>query len=707
MKQILQNLGNGETELVEIPVPAVCPGHLLVRSVASLVSLGTERMLVEFGRAGMIGKALQQPEKVRQVLDKIRTDGLLPTFEAVRAKLDEPIPVGYCNAGVVVAVGEGCDGFRIGDRVASNGPHAEYVLVPKNLCAHIPDNVTDEDAAFTVAASIALEGIRLLAPTLGERVVVIGLGLIGQLAVQLLRANGVEVLGADLDPAKCALARSFGAQAIESGTQSLVDTAALFSRAQGVDGVLIAASTKSSALVNDAARICRHRGRVVQVGATGLELERKPFYDKEISLHVSCSYGPGRYDTAYETQGRDYPIGHVRWTEKRNFEAVLQLLSAGSLKPAPLVTHRHAFSDALQAYGAIGKDAGVMGILLSYPQAPTDAVPERTVALGTRGTTKCAKVVVGVIGAGNYAGRVLLPALAASGVRLRTIASSGGVHAAYLGRKFGFEKATSDVDTLWDDPEINLMVIATRHDSHARYVIRALESGKAVFVEKPLCLYPEELECITKAYEKAAQPFLMVGFNRRFAPLVTKMRSLAANVPEPKALVITVNAGIVPQESWVKDSVIGGGRLVGEGCHFIDLARHIIGAPIASLSATPMRGIGDHVTSDDNVLLNLRFCDGSVASIQYLGNGSKSFPKERVELFAAGGILQLDNHRVLRGYGWKGFSRQSSRGQDKGHFAEMAAVVKALSGGTVQPVPYDEILEVTSFTLDAAAQCSR
>jgi predicted dehydrogenase/threonine dehydrogenase-like Zn-dependent dehydrogenase len=706
MKQILQNLGRGETELVEIPVPAVAPGCLLVRSAVTLVSLGTERMLVEFGRAGLLGKAMQQPEKVRQVLDKVRTDGVLPTFDAVRAKLDEPIAIGYCNAGVVAAIGEGCEGFKVGDRVASNGPHAEYVLVPKNLCAHIPDNVPDEDAAFTVAASIALEGIRLLGPTLGERVAVIGLGLVGQLAVQLLRANGVEVLGVDPEEAKCTLARSFGAQVIEPGGQSLEVASAAFSRGQGMDGVLIAASTRSSAPANDAARICRHRGRVVQIGATGLELERKPFYDKEISLQVSCSYGPGRYDPTYEAHGQDYPIGHVRWTEKRNFEAVLQLLASGSLRPAPLVTHRYAFADALKAYGAIGREAGAMGILLSYPEPAAGSVPARTVSLREPCTAKCAKVVVGVIGAGNYAGRVLLPALAASGVRLKTIASAGGVHATHMGRKFGFEAATSDAESLIGDPEINLVVIATRHDSHARYVLRALESGKAVFVEKPLCLTAEELHRITEAYEKATQPFLMVGFNRRFAPLVRKMRTLAAKVAGPKALVITVNAGTVPQDSWVKDALAGGGRLMGEGCHFIDLARYIVGCPIASLSATPMGCPGDSAAAGEAVLLNLRFMDGSVASIQYLGNGSKSFPKERVELFAAGGILQLDNHRVLRGYGWKGFRRQASFGQDKGHFEEIETVVNALAEGLPQPISFADISEVTSFTLNAAGQSS-
>ncbi|MGH8020137.1 MAG: bi-domain-containing oxidoreductase, partial [Opitutaceae bacterium] len=502
MKQVLQNLGSGETSLADVPAPLARRGLLLIRTEASLVSLGTEKMLVSFGQANLLEKARQQPEKVKQVIQKIGTDGLRPTIEAVRAKLDQPLALGYCNAGRVVGIGDGVTGFSLLNRVVSNGAHAEVVSVSKHLCARIPDNVSSEAAAFTVVAAIGLQGVRLAAPSVGETVAVIGLGLIGLLTVQILRANGCRVLGTDFDSKKCALARRFGAETVDlsMGGDPLA-AAEAFSRGRGVDAVLITASTKSSEPVSQAARMCRKRGRIVLVGVTGLELNRSEFYEKELTFQVSCSYGPGRYDPAYEQGGHDYPVGFVRWTEQRNFEAVLDLMASGAVDPTPLISHRFPIERAVEAYDLVGQGEG-LGIVLSYaPGERREAIGERRIRLPSdRPTVRPfdrstgAAPVIGVIGAGNYTGQTLLPALAKTGARLHTIISGGGVTAVHLGRKFRFEHAGTSAAEVFADPEINTVLITTRHDSHARYVLEALRAGKRVFVEKPLCLSLEELE---------------------------------------------------------------------------------------------------------------------------------------------------------------------------------------------------------------------
>src|SRR5882672_6803047 len=474
MLQLLQNLGTGETLVADVPAPQSARGALLIATTHSVVSAGTERMLVDFGRASFIDKARQQPEKVRQVLDKVRTDGLFATLDAVRSKLDLPLALGYCNAGVVLEVGAGVDGFAIGDRVVSNGPHAEIVRVPKNLCARIPDGVANEAAAFTVLGAIALQGLRLAAPTLGECFVVTGLGLIGLMAVQLLRAQGCRVLGIDLDPAKLALAARFGAETCDlSRGEDAVARGLAFSAGRGVDGVIVAASTQSNEPIAQAARMSRKRGRIILVGVTGLALNRADFYEKELTFQVSCSYGPGRYDAAYEQQGNDYPPGFVRWTEQRNFEAVLALLAQGRLDAASLVSHRFAVRDATRAYDALVKERSALGIVLEYPGLPvanaaTGPAPARRVALATP-VSPTAGAVVAVIGAGNYGSRVLIPALKAAGARLDTIVSSTGVTAVHHGRKAGFAQASTDAEAdVMRNERINAVVIATRHDTHAR-----------------------------------------------------------------------------------------------------------------------------------------------------------------------------------------------------------------------------------------------
>jgi predicted dehydrogenase/threonine dehydrogenase-like Zn-dependent dehydrogenase len=699
MKQVLQNLKDGLTEVADVPAPRAGRGQLLIRSSHTLVSAGTERMLVEFGKAGLIDKARQQPDKVRMVLDKVRTDGLLPTLDAVRNKLHQPLPMGYCNVGTVVEVGAGVAGFAVGNRVASNGKHAEYVAVPVNLCARVPDGVADEDAAFTVLGAIALQGIRLAQPTLGEAVVVSGLGLIGLLTVQLLKAQGCRVLGLDFDAARLALARRFGAETVDlsQGTDP-VAAAMAFSRERGVDAVIVTASTASNEPMRQAARMCRKRGRIVLVGVAGLELSRADFFEKELSFQVSCSYGPGRYDPNYEDKGQDYPVGFVRWTEQRNFEAVLDMLAERRLDVAPLVSHRFDIADADRAYAVVGGAEPSLGIVLRYPTAADAAPPSataRVVALPAMQDGGAATALrLSVIGAGNYAGAVLIPAFKAAGARLASIASAGGASSVHLGRKFGFEQATTDSAALLSDSQAQAVVICTRHDTHADYVLRALAAGKHVFVEKPLALTLDELAHIESAAAQSPQLRLMVGFNRRFAPQVRKMRELLVTVPGPKAFVMTVNAGAVPAQHWTQDASVGGGRLVGEGCHFIDLLRHLAGAPIESFHALRLQA-----ATPDSASIGLRFADGSIGTLHYLANGSKAFPKERLEVFAGGRVLQLDNFRRLAGFGWPSFSKLNLWRQDKGQAACAAAFVASVKNGGTAPIALSELIEVARISI--------
>lgn len=702
MKQILQSLKTGDTKLADVPVPGVKRGQLLIQTSKTLISAGTERMLVEFGKASWIDKARQQPDKVRMVLDKIRADGLLPTMEAVLNKLDQPLPLGYCNAGTVVEVGAGVQGFAPGDRVVSNGKHADVVAVPTNLCAKVPDKVTGDEAAFTVLGAISLQGIRLVNPTLGESVVVTGLGLIGLVTVQLLRAHGCRVLGIDFDADKLALARQFGAETVDLSTgQDPVVVAQAFSRGRGVDAVIVTAATKSSEPMHQAALMCRKRGRIVLVGVTGLELSRADFFEKELTFQVSCSYGPGRYDPSYEDKGQDYPVGFVRWTEQRNFEAVLDMMADGRLDMKPLISHRFAITEAEQAYELVGGAAPSLGILLEYPSGDI-TTESRTIKLSPFAQAPFqggggARASVSFIGSGNYATAVLIPAFKQTEARLRSVASSAGVSGLYAGRKFGFEETTTDSDRIFADPDTNAIVITTRHDSHAGFVLKALYESKHVFVEKPLCLKLEELQQIESAHR--SNMLLMVGFNRRFAPQVQKIKSLLQGVSGPKAFVMTVNAGAIPAEHWTQDMDVGGGRIIGEACHFIDLLRFLAGVPIVEWGR-----LGMETVTADTVTLQLGFEDGSIGTVHYFANGNKSFPKERLEVFASGRVLQLDNFRRLTGYGWPGFSKMNLWRQDKGQKACAAAFIKAIEEGDSAPIPFDEIVEVSRVSIELAGK---
>jgi len=711
MKQVMQSLKSGTIEVPEVPCPSVGRGCVLIRSCRTLVSAGTERMLIEFGKAGWLQKARQQPDKVRLAFEKIKTDGIVSTVVSVLNKLDQPLPLGYCNVGIVVEVGEGVQGYGIGDRVASNGRHAEMVAVPVNLCAKIPPAVSDDEAVFTVMGAIGLQGIRLVQPTLGESVVVTGLGLIGLLTVQLLRAHGCRVLGIDFDAGKLALAKQFGAEVVDlSSGEDPVATAKVFSRGRGVDAVIITASTKSSEPVHQAALMCRKRGRIVLVGVAGLKLSRADFFAKELSFQVSCSYGPGRYDSNYEERGLDYPFGYVRWTEQRNFEAILDMMCEQRLDVKPLISHRFAITEAAQAYELVAGGEPSLGILLRFPceaptpdmarlRRPTVAVHPSAASAGETSGRK--QVAVAFIGAGNYATTVLIPAFKATGARMKTIASSGGVSGFHAARKFGFEETSTDDGSVFADADVEAVVITTRHNTHARLVQEALDGGKHVFVEKPLALSLDQLVTVQTAQERGAlagKPcLLMVGFNRRFAIHVQKIKSLLAGVNGPKAFVMTVNAGAIPTGHWTQDLATGGGRIVGEACHFIDLLRFLAGASITDHGARKLEtGAGDTAT------LELKFADGSIGTIHYFANGSRAFPKERLEVFGGGRILQLDNYRKLTGFGWPEFRKMNLWRQDKGQKACARAFVAAVERGGAPPIPLDELIEVSRISIEVA-----
>ncbi|MCB0323546.1 MAG: bi-domain-containing oxidoreductase [Bdellovibrionales bacterium] len=706
MKQLLNSLKDGRLTLSEVPAPGVQPGHLLIRTTCSLISAGTERMILDFGKAGLLEKAKQQPDKVRQVLEKIGSDGLPATMESVRSKLNQPIPLGYSNVGRVVAIGAGVEHFRVGDRVVSNGHHAELAHVPKHLCARIPDEVSDEAASFTVVSSIALHGIRLLQPTLGESVGVFGLGLIGLVAVQLLKANGLRVLGLDPNPDRLLLGKLLGADAVADPTSD--DVAArgeLFTDGIGVDAVLITASTRNDSILHQAAQMSRKRGRIVLTGVVDLNLRRTDFYEKELTFQVSCSYGPGRYDSGYELRGNDYPLPYVRWTEQRNFDAVLEQLRRETLRVEQLITNRFSFDRAGDAYSALD-DPAAIGILLEYPEGATERLLTRT-AQHHPSPPRLAepRITAALIGSGNYGSRVLLPAMKHSGAVLRTVASAKGLSAAIAAEQHGAAQSSTDSAAVLSDPDINVVFIATRHDQHAPLVIDALTAGKHVYVEKPLCLTEEELEQVLEAANQPKAPLLMVGFNRRFAPLVEAMQTRLVNRTKPLALSVTCNAGQLPTDHWLNDPLVGGGRLLGEGCHFIDLLCFLVGVPVTSLTAQGDASAGDPAASQ-SVTVTLRFADNSIGAMNYFANGSKAYPKERLEVFAEGRTMVLDNFRSLRGWGYKPRLKQRLWSQDKGQTRSVAAFLTAVREGKPNPMPLAD-LEQSMRTTFAAVRALR
>ena len=615
-------------------------------------------------------------------------------------------PLGYCNAGVVLETD--VQGFDIGDRVVSNGNHAEVVRVPKNLCVKIPNNVDDESAAFTVLGAIGLQGVRLIQPSIGECFVVSGLGLIGLMCVQILRANGCRVLGVDLDSKKCELARQFGADTVDlSKGEILLNISQSFSRGRGVDGVLITASSKSDELIHQAAEVCRKRGRIVLVGVIGLNLRRDDFFKKELTFQVSSSYGPGRYDSFYEEDGNDYPIGFVRWTEQRNFEAILDMMSSGALEVKKLITHRYEIDNAIEAYTQLDNPEA-LGIVLNYNNnyARKD-LRLSSVELSNKSTdfSKPSAPKVGFIGGGNYASRTLIPAFKEAGAELNTIVTSGGISGVHHGSKNNFSIASTNIDDILDSEVINTVAIVTRHNTHASQVVSALNSGKHVFVEKPLALSLDELELIDKTYQKVNKSNdvkLMVGFNRRYAPHIIKMKELLDSRRSPKSFIITVNAGHIPIEHWTQNNTIGGGRIVGEGCHFIDLMRHLVGFSIVDFKATMIGNFPGIEVRQDKASITLSFEDGSFGTIHYLANGGPSFPKERIEVFCDKGVLLMDNYRMLKGYDWPGFKSMKLYKQDKGQKACAKAFIESIIKAEKTPISYEEVIESSRVSIEIA-----
>lgn len=688
MKQIIQDMKSGQTILEEVPVPQVKSGSVLIKTSRSLVSLGTERMLVEFGKSNLIDKARQQPDKVKQVLDKIKTDGLMPTLEAVFNKLGQPLPLGYCNVGRVIAVGNGVTEFKVGDRVASNGAHAEFVCVPKNLVAKIPDNVSDEEASFTVIGSIGLQGIRLLNPQLGETIVVTGLGLIGLIAAQLLKANGCRVIGIDFDEEKVEIARSKGIIAINParGTDP-VKFVQEETNQHGADGVLITASAKTNDVIHQAAEMSRKRGRIVLVGVIGLDIRRDDFYKKELTFQVSCSYGPGRYDEDYENKGIDYPLPFVRWTEKRNFETILQSISMRIIDVKSLITEVVNLENYEEIYGNLRKHGSIASIL-KYSES---VLPNNVVEVSSNNFSS-SKGQIGIIGAGNFTSATMLPALSKAHAHIRYIASAQGLSAKVLAKKVYAQKATSDYKEILTDTDVDMVMITTRHNLHASMVLDTLRAKKHVFVEKPLCLNRTELDEIVDTYEKVKGDgvTLTVGFNRRFSPFAVKMKQLVgAGV---KNIIATMNAGFIPPEVWVHDLKVGGGRIIGEACHFIDLCSYLTDSKVIAVC---MNAMGENPEENtDNASILLRYEDGSNAVINYFANGSKAYAKERIEVYSQEKTLVLDNWRELKGYGYKGFSKMKGR-MDKGHTAQFALLNERIIKGGEALIPFDSIINTT------------
>lgn len=687
MKQIIQSFKTGDTILEEIPAPVIRKGAILIQTTYSLVSLGTEKMLVEFGKSNLISKARQQPDKVKQVLEKVKSEGLIPTLEAVFNKLEQPLPLGYCNVGKVIEVGEGVSGFSVGDRVASNGQHAEFVCIPQNLAAKVPENVSDEEAAFTVIGSIGLQGIRLLNPTMGETIVVFGLGLIGLLTAELLVANGCNVIGIELDQSKIEIAKTKGIYCInptEGG--DVVSMVMSISNQIGADGIIITASAKTDEIISNAAKMSRKRGRIILVGVIGLNLSRAEFYEKELSFQVSCSYGPGRYDENYEQRGIDYPLPFVRWTEKRNFETLLQAISTGKINVKPLITEIVDLDNFHTIYSNM-KGSKSIASLLKYD---SKSVPSKTVRTQSNDFST-SNGVIGIIGAGNFTKMTMLPALAKTPAKLEMIASAGGVTGTALARKYNFTSSTTDSQEITKNENIDLVMITTRHNQHASLAIDALNSGKNVFVEKPLALNLQELEKIKTVYEKSGKS-LTVGFNRRFSPHAVQIKKLLGSNTGPINIIATMNAGFIPENVWVHDLVVGGGRIVGEACHFIDLITYLSGSLVESVC---MNALGDNPKQNtDNASILLKYKNGSNAVINYFSNGSKAYSKERLELYFHEKTIIMDNFRKTEGFGIKGFNILKTS-LDKGHAAQFQKLIDITINGGKSIIPFDEIYNTT------------
>tara|TARA_X000000368_G_scaffold384316_1_gene342826 strand:+ start:17784 stop:19910 length:2127 start_codon:yes stop_codon:yes gene_type:complete len=695
MKQIIQDLKTGETILEEVPVPMEIDGHVLIKTKKTLVSLGTEKMLVSFGKANFFQKARQQPDKVKEVIQKIKTDGIKPTIEAVFRKLGQPLPLGYCNFGEVVGIGNNVENFKIGDRVVSNGHHAEFVNIPSNLVSKVPNDVDDDQAVFTIVASIGLQGVRLIKPTFGETIVVSGLGLIGLITIQILKSNGCNVVGFDYDEEKVDLAKSFGISAYDINGKNPVKIIEDLTNGNGADGVIITASTKSNELISQSAQMCRKRGRVVLVGVIGLNINRADFYEKEITFQVSCSYGPGRYDQNYEQDGLDYPIGYVRWTEKRNFEAVLNAISNGLLNFKPLISQEVPIEDYQLIYTDISNTNSIASIINFNNENENISSNLNTVTVSNKKLI-VSKPVIGVIGAGNFTSSMILPVLNKLGVQIKYIASSKGLSGTVLAKKYNINFSTSDYKKIIHDNEINATIITTKHNSHAKLVVESLSMDKHVFVEKPLAISSVELQKIKKSYEKS-KGSLMVGFNRRFSPLTIISKELIGLKETPINVIATMNAGYIPKDSWVQDLKVGGGRIIGEACHYIDLISFLTSSKV---KAVTMSGLGQNPSyNSDNAIIILKYENGSQGVINYFANGNKSYPKERIEIFDSGKNIIIDNFRKISFYGYSKTSKKIR--QDKGHYNQFKNWIHSIKSSGSSLIKFDEIINTTKASFAA------
>ncbi len=695
MKQLIQSLSNGETSIKELPTEHCPPKNVLIKNHCSLLSKGTEKMLLDFGKANIIGKIKQQPDKFQQALDKIKSDGLAPTINSIKSKLEEPIELGYSSMGEIIFVGEDVKDFQIGDRVISNGAHAEIVSVPSNLCAKVPDEVPDEDASFTVISAIGLQSIRLAEPTLGETFLVIGLGLIGLITSQLLKANGCNVLAIDLDPNKKIIADELGIKfKVINNEENIINWCLRETSGAGIDGVIVAATTKSNDPIQVAAKVSRKRGRIILLGVTGMALRRDLFYEKELTFKVSCSYGPGRYDKSYEKEGLDYPLPYVRWTEQRNFKSILELIRVNKLNVKKLISHTFNIENANAAYDLISNNNPCLGIIIKYPYSTTKTIKSIDLTNKKFLPKIPKKATIGFIGAGNYAKRVLIPTFSRNRANLSTIVSNRGIDSVIIGKKYGFQEASTNVDEVLNNKKCNTIVIATRHNTHAELIIKALKAKKNVYVEKPLCLTYKELDLINNAY--TGDNLLMVGFNRRFSPLIQDVKNLIRKLPDEKSFIYTCNAGFIDSSHWTQDKKIGGGRLIGEACHFVDILRYLADSKIVKSNYIEAYDLKE---CSDNFSIHLKFDNGSIGIINYLSNGNKAYPKEKLEIFSGNAVILLDNYIKLKAWGIKGFRKKRLLSQNKGQFNCVKSFLNAVENKKEPPIPIEEIFEVQKLLI--------
>lgn len=705
MRQVLQHQKSGQMFIAEVPTPALKKESVIVQNIFSLISTGTEKMSVATAKASMLGKAKMRPDLVRQVLMNMKKEGVLATYKKIQNRLDNYKSLGYSSAGYVVE--SNTSEFKVGDRVACAGfaYHAELIVVPKNLVAHVPDDVSFEEAAFTTLGAIAMQGVRQADVRIGEKVAVVGMGLLGLITIQLLKAAGCRVVGMDVSNVNFALAKEFGCDECVVSNRNAIRQVSAFTGGRGTDAVIITAATPSNEPIELSLEFARKRSNIVVVGAVKMDIPRSPFYEKELSLKIATSYGPGRYDTEYEEKGNDYPIGFVRWTAKRNMESFLDLISAKKIGIQSLISHRFDIDAALDAYDIVlGKRKEKhLGLLIEYPKS-IEKITESSRRLDLKSSTiiyPASQPVIGFIGAGNFAQSYLLPTIRANNIRLKGVCNSNPVNAKSVGEKFGFEYCATSTKEILSDNEISTVFIATRHDSHADYVVRALQEGKHVFVEKPLAITHEQLKKISTLYQKeSTQPTaLMVGFNRRFSNPFIDIKQFFSGSLEPFVMTYRVNAGILPQNHWVNDTSQGG-RIIGEGCHFIDTMQFISGALPIKIFSTSLKTNNTEVKSEDNVQINLNFSDGSIGTLIYLSNGDTALPKEYCEVSSGGKSVIMNDFKEVHFYENGKVTKKKYDG-NKGHQQEVEHFIEVIKGNVQSRLSFDSILATTAASICA------